>query len=530
MSGGGLAAQVTRMEADLAVLKASLAAKQVKQQQQQQQRAAAAAMTAGGDPGEAAIAAGQAPSASAALTSSAAPASKSARGGGSGIGPKQGCPLLNELAVPPESESLSDIAGWQPAPREPWANSSHFFMYVPELQTEADQHALRRVIRANQFPSDPAACNRTLILSDDALTAGLGYSARLIALALLVAVQEKRVLVMPEHHTRRWCGRPPYTLGCYYEPITHCPHPRLGPNNTYEGPSGLTIAMPKWSTRGSSQGLAHRQSAATPAHVRIGTSQVHKSTFWYKFHPPIALFAATHDLLFRPRAWVLRAARCVMGSAGLHGANYLVVHARFSVEKKKERGASLPPLKEYLPLSEAVLRRANATRIFLQTSTPLAVDLFEQWSKERSWHLSYTENPRAANDLWVVGSGRHGNHSGERTSVVAQTVNAFIAARSRHFISPASSMWTWFVRALMGRRVGDVFHDSGGENFEACVAAAEAKHEEAEGTAGVSNATLAERKRCKRSIPKLIDMHRTPKDAKERGLRSPHDVSGPLMT
>ena len=43
---------------------------------------------------------------------------------------------------------------------------------------------------AEQMAADPAderACNRTLVLYDDAITAGLGYSARLIALSLLGA-------------------------------------------------------------------------------------------------------------------------------------------------------------------------------------------------------------------------------------------------------------------------------------------------------------------------------------------------------
>ena len=77
-------------------------------------------------------------------------------------------------------------------------------MYAPRLLDDADEHALRAVIHANQFPADPAACNRTLVLFDDALTAGLGYTARLMALSLLVAVQEKRVLINVPHSTARW--------------------------------------------------------------------------------------------------------------------------------------------------------------------------------------------------------------------------------------------------------------------------------------------------------------------------------------
>ena len=39
------------------------------------------------------------------------------------------------------------------------------------------------------------------------------------------------------------------------------------------------------------------------------------------------------------------AAKCVMRQGGLGGGNYAVVHARFSAEKKKERGSTLPPLR-----------------------------------------------------------------------------------------------------------------------------------------------------------------------------------------
>ena len=55
------------------------------------------------------------------------------------------------------------------------------------------------------------------------------------------------------------------------------------------------------------------------------------------------------------------------------------------------------------------------------------------------------------------GTGKKAEYasSGERASVVAQAVNALIASRSRYFLSPSSSMWTSFIRALMGRRVGD---------------------------------------------------------------------------
>jgi hypothetical protein len=399
---------------------------------------------------------------------------------------------------------LSSVAAWQPAanPHPQRANSTHFFMYAPPLRTIQEQQSVREVIRANQFPTDLAACNHTLVLYDDALTAGLGYSARLISLALLVAVQEKRVLIYAPHHSARWCARPPYTLGCYYEPITHCP-----------SPVNLT-AISKWSTRGSSLGLEARRGPQSAAHVRISTSQIHRANFWYKFHPPQPLHDATHELLFRPRSWVRDAARCMMRAASLHRGNYAVVHARYSVEKKKERGARLPGLSEYLPATEALLARANVTRVFLQTSTPEAVDLFEQWSVERGWHLSYTQNLRSKNDLWMAGSGTGKRTeyvaTGERASVVAQTVNALIASSSSHFISPSSSMWTNFIRSLWGKRVGVVVSDASGSTDSEL-------HEECASTGNKTQSGEQKDKKCSHKVPRLLEIHKKPANHNQGG-------------
>ena len=406
------------------------------------------------------------------------------------------CPPLTTDLVPPETEPLLPTAPWQPAPEPPpRPNSSHFFMYVPPLEKESDQQALRAVLRSNQFPSDPAACNRTLVLFDDALSAGLGYSARLLAIALLVAVQERRVLINMPHSTARWCGRAPHTLGCYYQPWTHCPLPL--------NVSGAS----KWSTRGSSFGIEERIKRSGPM-VRISTAQVHRSTFWYKFHPPQALYEATHELLFTPRPWVRDAADCFMRAANLSGGNYVVVHARYSVEKKKERGAKLPSLKEYLPATQEFLAKSNASRVFLQTSTPDAVDLYENWSSTHNWALSYTQNARSSHDLWMTGTGKKAEYTatGERTSVVAQAVNAIIAGRSHHFLSPSSSMWTQFIRSLMGRRVGDKFNiggTKGGEDYEECLFGLQG------GPAGTpSNVSHADLKRCAKAVPRLMGYHR----------------------
>ena len=110
-------------------------------------------------------------------------------------------------------------------------------MYDPPLGTAEEVLAFRKEIHANQFPADLTRCNRSLILYDDAMAAGLGYTARLLGRALLVAVREQRVLINAPHPTARWCGRPPYTLACHYEAWTHCPMP-----------TNLSLAT-KWSHR-----------------------------------------------------------------------------------------------------------------------------------------------------------------------------------------------------------------------------------------------------------------------------------------
>ena len=110
-------------------------------------------------------------------------------------------------------------------------------MYNPPLGTAEEVLAFRKEIHANQFPADLTRCNRSLILYDDSMSAGLGYTARLLSRALLVAVREQRVLINAPHPTARWCGRPPYTLACHYEAWTHCPMP-----------TNLSLAT-KWSHR-----------------------------------------------------------------------------------------------------------------------------------------------------------------------------------------------------------------------------------------------------------------------------------------
>ena len=343
------------------------------------------------------------------------------------------CAPLSEDTVLEQPDEFEQVAPWRPSRRagvEP-ANSN-MFMYLPDITSDQEAVGARALLRATQFPEDPTACERMLLVSDDAIGTGLGYTSRLLMIALFVAVKEKRVLMSVPHRTNRWCSRPPYTLNCMYEPWTHCPLPVNASAKGF-----------KWNHR------ASWREGPTPPISRISTSQIHKEIFFMKTHPPPELRAAALEILFHPRAWVRDAAHCAMRHFGLRPGNFVVMHVRFSPEKKKERTSGLPDLGVYLPAAESAIRRHNATTLFLQTATPVALERVSRWCNESGTRLAYTENARSKNDLWM--SGTKQNRSGERASVVAQAVNALIASRSTVFISPAVSMWTIFVQGLMHR-------------------------------------------------------------------------------
>ncbi|KAL3900557.1 MAG: hypothetical protein SGPRY_012442 [Prymnesium sp.] len=261
------------------------------------------------------------------------------------------CPALSADLVPSSAALPHPSTRWQPVPAPSHSpNNSNIFMFLPDISSEEDAQAMRARLRSNQFPADAAACDRVLLLSDDAIGTGLGYTARLLMIALLVAVKEQRVLMSVPHRTNRWCDKPPYTLNCLYERWSHCPLP----TNTSSGG--------KWNHRGS-----WRQGPSSPI-MRISTSQIHKESFFMKTHPAPEVRAAAFEILFRPRAWVREAAHCAMRNFDLRPGNFLVLHVRYSSEKKKERGVGLPPLSAYMPAAYSAMRRHNLSTIFLQAS------------------------------------------------------------------------------------------------------------------------------------------------------------------
>ena len=92
----------------------------------------------------------------------------------------------------------------------------------------------------------PAVCERYLLVEDDLIGTGFGIDAKYFSATLLMAVYQQRVLLhvpaigahpykyFPNTTAGRWCDRPPFTLDCMWEPLSHCDPP----------PPGTVVASP----------------------------------------------------------------------------------------------------------------------------------------------------------------------------------------------------------------------------------------------------------------------------------------------
>ena len=94
--------------------------------------------------------------------------------------------------------------------------------YLPN----ASYWTMRKLVARHQFGSD---CSRLLVLHDDAVGAGLGWTLRMTVYLLALAMSQNRTLVeAPASNTSdhrrgwRWCTAEPGTLQCFFRPWTHC--------------------------------------------------------------------------------------------------------------------------------------------------------------------------------------------------------------------------------------------------------------------------------------------------------------------
>lgn len=296
-------------------------------------------------------------------------------------------------------------------------------------------------IRASQFPHD---CKRYLLVEDDMQKSGLGFTAKLLGSALLLAMRDSRVLlevravrqaangtneaVLPP----RWCDRPPFTLQCIYMPWTHCSVPPPAVLEQAVRPRGRPLNPKAW---------PHDAPV-----VRVPLGRIHRQIrLWAGAHSHAE--SAAVRFLFRLRPWAASIAKCAMRHASLSRGDFVSVHIRHSREKERESasfGVKLPPLGAYDTASDLLAADVGTRHIFLQTASPLALANFSFHAVRQALTLSYTDNPRSEHDSW--GGWQAG---GEMAQATVAAVNAQVGSQAAAFLSPTNSIWTYFISMLM---------------------------------------------------------------------------------
>lgn len=247
----------------------------------------------------------------------------------------------------------------------------------------------------HQFPTS-CSDRSYLFLHDDLQGAGLGFTAKLMAFVLFVAMHKGHILV-EYPSTRRWCTTPPYTLQCYYGAWTNCT-----PTNASR---------------------AHHQSLKV----------FHGSGRWYGMSTSTArLQPAARDLLFAPRPHIRTHVDAVVAQCG--GDAFWTVHIRDSPEKRQERG-KLPSVQKYLRQIPK-----QATRVLWQTSNPLAFRQARTYSRGRNITECYTNFSRHEHDVWGGRDVAYTNEAG-----ITGAVNGELGRRGVGLISLRSSSWNWFL-------------------------------------------------------------------------------------
>ena len=292
-------------------------------------------------------------------------------------------------------------------------------------------------ILANQFPrKDSRSCERLLVITNDAINSGFGHTAYYYAGALLLAMRQNRVLVEvgePNVSTARWCGQPPWTFECFYDPWSSCLAPRydkLPPKpraldlrrRYFNQKDAIIRVTPQW--------LLHYmngadQSSAYPAALRF--------------------------LFGRPRAWVRRIGDCIRSRDGLASRNFLALFIRESKEKRvelKRHGHGTPPVAAYHSLAHSLATATGEMRVLLQTSSDQALSAFSKLAEASGLRLSFTDNARSDNDAWD--GWRRGQREGEQGAIAA--VNLHMASSAAVFIGPLASSWTHLVAHTMHER------------------------------------------------------------------------------
>jgi len=345
---------------------------------------------------------------------------------------------------------------------------------------------------------NPPECSRFLLVYLGSGGAGVGMLATLIAPLLLHAMRTRRILM--EVHLDEswrvllsqtpsalkilnktmmqpplWCEHPPYTFACAYMPWTHCELPKkltgarvIPVSHRWPLPVEPDVLIVDWIwvfqkfggrvlTR---QGNVCSKTAALRANPR---------GIFVQESPPDAcstgrsVLPDAYRFLFRPRPWVRELADCVMRSNGIaRSTPFLSVHLRASAAKQKDLvlfGDRSPAhlvhqnqLDYGMMLSLSLTKQLRISHVHVQTASPTLLRDYTQLATGVGLHVAFTRNTRYSDDSWGMASrsdtykGSNLHHNYEQLLVAA--VNAQISAQAAAVLSPLTSMWTQFLKAV----------------------------------------------------------------------------------
>lgn len=381
----------------------------------------------------------------------------------------------NPPAGPIDSWIVDALADRMPTrPRPP---SNHRLFYLPN----ASYWTMRKLVARHQFGSD---CSRLLVLHDDAVGAGLGWTLRMTVYLLALAMSQNRTLVeAPASNTSdhrrgwRWCTAEPGTLQCFFRPWTHCQPPR-------------NSSPPAEACR-TSQACDRRPMA----HVSMQDFLKRNSWYGLRRYVKVHHSRAFIDVLWRPRPWLEAHIECAERACAFGPDPYLVVsksrrgggevaekltssglqqvHMRDSPEKTRERGR-MPSMDDYalcilngskVGAKWARCVHCHASRHFVadprhpprpicarrpsypilwQTANPTLLAEAISWSVAQRRRFCHTNNSRSRGDVW----------GGINLGLVDEAaltgmVNGLLGRRASGVLSSGRSMWTGFL--TMGR-------------------------------------------------------------------------------
>ena len=318
-------------------------------------------------------------------------------------------------------------------------------------------------VRANQFRK---SCKRLLLVEDDLLNAGLGFTARMFTFALLWAMRTDRVLLEVPFDAKwgpaeqppsaamtmrsRWCDRPPYTMQCLYGPWTHC---QAAAADAADLPSLRKECPPPLCN--TSEYRLKSVSKDAPV-VRVKLSWIHNSPLLWSGVKSTAAGAVARFLFGWPRAWVRDLAECVMSANHLKPRSFVALMIRDSIQKRAEVRADraarahggLAKVGESFSIVQVVSRQLDLHVLWLQTSSAAALVDFSALAKaDGRLHVAYTNNARGDSDAWGGA-----NTARVMEEAIAGAVNGYVASQAAVLVSPAGSLWTWLTASLITTR------------------------------------------------------------------------------